>query len=216
MKTAAVARRGKDEAGRTLARDKVFEVAADLFYRKGVRAVGVDAIVKQAEVAKISLYRSFASKDDLVVAYLEERNAAFWRQWDEAFARYRGDPCAQLHAIMSYLAQRTAQPGYRGCPFINYCAEFPESHPGRRVAEANKREWRRRLVVIAEALGAPRPKQLADSLLLLVDGAYAISQTLGGPHGPGQAIVWAAEALVDAQVGAAKGRPPAPSRSSAR
>jgi AcrR family transcriptional regulator len=217
MKTAAVARTGKDEAGRKLARDKVFEVAADLFYRKGVRAVGVDSIVKQADVAKISLYRSFPSKDDLVVAYLEERNAAFWRQWDEAFAGYRGDPRAQLHAIMSYLAQRTTQPGYRGCPFINYCAEFPEaSQPGRRVAESNKREMRRRFAEIAEALGAPRPKQLADSLLLLVEGAYAISQTLGGPHGPGQAIVWAAEALVDAQVGTAKGRSPDQSRFSAR
>ncbi len=195
--------RGKvDAAGRKLARDKVFEVAADLFYRRGIRAVGVDTIVEHADVAKISLYRSFASKDDLIVAYLEDRNEKFWRQWDEAFARHENDPRAQLRAIMRYLAKRTTQPGYRGCPFINYCAEFPEaSHPGRRVAEANKREWRRRLVVIAEALGASRPKQLADSLLLLVEGAYAISQTLGGPEGPGQAIVWAAEALVEAQLG---------------
>jgi AcrR family transcriptional regulator len=206
-----------DAKGRKLARDKVFEVAADLFYREGVRAVGVDTIVKQADVAKISLYRSFASKDDLIVAYLEDRNEGFWRQWDEAFARYRGNPRAQLHAIMSYLAKRTTQPGYRGCPFINYCAEFPETtHPGRRIAEANKREWRRRFLEIAEALGAPRPKQLADSLVLLVEGAYAISQTLGGPQGPGHAIVWAAEALVDAQVGTAKGGSPAQSRASAR
>jgi AcrR family transcriptional regulator len=191
-----------DAAGRKLARDKVFEVAADLFYRQGVRAVGVDTIVKHAGVAKISLYRSFASKDDLIVAYLEDRNEKFWRQWDEAFARHQGNARAQLRAIMSYLAKRTTQPGYRGCPFINYCAEFPDpSHPGRRVAEANKREWRRRLVAIAEALGVPRPKQLADSLLLLVEGAYAISQTLGGLQGPGHAIVWAAEALVDAQLG---------------
>jgi AcrR family transcriptional regulator len=211
MKRSAVTRKGKNDAARRmLARDKVFEVAADLFYRKGVRAVGVDTIVKQADVAKISLYRSFPSKDDLVVAYLEDRNENFWRWWDEAFARHQDDPHAQLRAIMSYLAKRTTQPGYRGCPFINYCAEFPEaSHPGRRVAEANKREWRRRFVEIAQALGAPRPKQLADSLLLLVEGAYAISQTLGGPHGPGHAIVWAAEALVDAQLGTARRRSPA-------
>jgi AcrR family transcriptional regulator len=195
--------RGKrDAAGRKLARDKVFEVAADLFYRQGVRAVGVDTIVKHADVAKISLYRSFASKDDLIVAYLADRNEKFWRQWDETFARREVDPRARLRAIMRYLAKRTTQEGYRGCPFINYCSEFPDtSHPGRRVAEANKREWRRRLVAIAEALEAPRPKQLADSLLLLVEGAYAISQTLGGPQGPGHAIVWAAEALVDAQLG---------------
>lgn len=215
MKRSAVARKGKDEKGRKLARDKVFEVAADLFYRKGVRAVGVDTIVQQADVAKISLYRSFASKDDLVVAYLEDRNENFWRQWDEAFARYQSAPRAQLGAIMRYLAKRTTQPRYRGCPFINYCAEFPEaSHPGRRVAEANKREWRRRFSEIAEAFGAPRPKQLANSLLLLVEGAYAISQTLGGPQGPGHAIVWAAEALLDAQLGASQGRSSTQSRTS--
>ncbi len=195
-------RKAKDESERTLARDKVFDVAADLFYRKGVRAVGVEEIVQRAGVAKISLYRNFASKDDLVVAYLEERNAAFWRQWDENFSRYKDDPGAQLSAIMAYLAQRTTQSGYRGCPFINYCAEFPEaSHPGHKVAEANKREMRRRFIELAERLGAPQPKQLADGLLLLVEGAYAVSQTLGGPKGPGHTIVWAAKALVEAQLG---------------
>jgi AcrR family transcriptional regulator len=207
MTTSSV-RRVKDEPGRKLAHDRVFEVAADLFYRKGIRAVGVEAIVKQAGVAKISLYRSFSSKDDLIVAYLENRNAGFWRQWDGAFARHKNDPHAQLHAIMTFLAHRTTQPGYRGCPFINYCAEFPEPpYPGRQVAEANKREMRRRFVLIAEALGAPQPKQLADGLLLLVEGAYAISQTLGGPKGPGNAIVWAAEALVEMQLGRRKANP---------
>jgi len=182
-----------------MARDKVAAVAADLFYRKGIRAVGVEEIVAQAGVAKISLYRNFASKDDLIVAYLEDRNADFWRQWDEAFSRYERDPHAQLCAIMKYLARRTTQPRYRGCPFINYAAEFPEpSHPGHRVVEANKREWRRRLAHITGALDVARPKQLADSLMLLVEGAYAISQTLGGPKGPGKEIVSAAEALVNA------------------
>jgi AcrR family transcriptional regulator len=193
---------------RKLARDKVFEVAADLFYRKGVRAVGVEAIVKRADVAKISLYRSFPSKDDLVVAYLENRNAAFWRQWDEAFGPYQSDPRGQLREIMAYMARRTTQAGYRGCPFINYCAEFPEPpNPGRKVAEANKLEMRRRFVRISEALGAPRPQQLADGLLLLVEGAYAISQTAGESETPGAATVWAAEALVDAQLRGAKRRP---------
>lgn len=200
-------RKVDDAPQQKLARDKVFDVAADLFYRKGVRAVGVEAIVKRAGVAKISLYRSFPSKDDLVVAYLENRNADFWRQWDDAFARYKGDPHAQLHAIMTYLARRTTQPGYRGCPFLNYCAEFPEPpNPGRQVAEANRGEMRRRFVEIADALGARQPKQLADGLLLLVEGAYAASQTLGGPTGPGNALVWAAEALVAGQLGIGRSR----------
>jgi AcrR family transcriptional regulator len=91
-----------------LARDKVLTVAADLFYRRGIRAVGVEEIVKEAGVAKISLYRDFASKDDLVVADLEDRNAGFWRQRDESFSRYNNDPLGQLRAIMTYLAQRSA------------------------------------------------------------------------------------------------------------
>ena len=182
-----------------LARDKVIAAAADLFYRKGIRAVGVEEIVEAAGVAKISLYRSFRSKDDLIVAYLEARNADFWRQWEEAFSRYERDPQRQLRAIMTHLAQRTTQPGYRGCPFLNYAVEFPErSHPGHRVVEANKREWRRRLAAIAEALGSPRPKQAADGLMLLVEGAYAVSQTLGGPDGPASEIVGAAEAILGA------------------
>jgi AcrR family transcriptional regulator len=189
------------QAGPQLAKDKVFAVAADLFYRKGIHSVGIDEIVRKADVAKISLYRSFASKDDLVVAYLEDRSRTFLRQWDEAFDRYRDNPRAQLCAIMTYIAQRTTQEGYRGCPFINFCAEFPDaSHPGRRVAQATKRALHERFSRLAEALQVRRPKQLADSFLLLVEGAYAISQTLGGgSSGVGHSVVWASEALVDAQ-----------------
>ena len=200
---AAAAKHGRkaDRASEKPARERVFTVAADLFYRKGIRAVGVEEIVNEAGVAKISLYRSFKSKDDLIVAYLEQRNAEFWLQWDERFAPHSDDPRALLDAVMDYLARRTTQAGYRGCPFINYAVEFPEaSHPGHRVVEANKREWRRRFTAIAEALGASKPKLLADSLLLLVEGTYAISQTLGGPKGPGAAISAAAKAMVDGQM----------------
>ena len=184
-----------------LARERVFDAAADLFYRKGIQAVGVEAIVRQAGVAKISMYRGFPSKDALVVAYLVDRSAEFWRQWDAAFGRYDDDPRAQLHAIMRHLARRTTHSGYRGCPFLNFCCEFPPgSHAGRRVAEAAKRELRRRFLRIAEALRAPRPKQLADSLLLMAEGAYGISQSLGGRDSPANAMVWAAQALVEAQL----------------
>jgi AcrR family transcriptional regulator len=200
---AAAAKHGRkaDRATEKPARERVFTAAADLFYRKGIRAVGVEEIVNEAGVAKISLYRSFKSKDDLIVAYLEQRDAEFWLQWEERFAPHSDDPRALLDAVMDYLSRRTTQAGYRGCPFINYAVEFPEaSHPGHRVVEANKREWRRRFTAIAEALGASKPKLLADSLLLLVEGAYAISQTLGGPKGPGAAISAAAKAMVDGQM----------------
>ena len=197
---ATAGKRKTDKAAEKPAGERVFTVAADLFYRKGIRAVGVEEIVNEAGVAKISLYRSFKSKDDLIVAYLERRNTEFWQQWDQRFAPVADDPQALLDAIMEYLARRTTQAGYRGCPFINYAIEFPDrSHPGHQVVAANKREWRRRFVAIAEALGAPKPKLLADGLLLLVEGSYAISQTLGGPKGPGPAITAAAKAIVDGQ-----------------
>jgi AcrR family transcriptional regulator len=198
---ATAARRRTNRAEEQPARERVLAAAADLFYRKGIRAVGVEEIVNEAGVAKISLYRSFKSKDDLIVAYLEQRNVEFWKQWDERFSPFADDPRALIDAIMDLLARRTTSPGYRGCPFINYANEFPDpSHPGRRVVEANKREWRRRLTAIAEALGARKPKLLGDSLLLLVEGTYAISQTFGGPKGPGAAISAATKAMVDAQL----------------
>lgn len=190
------------KTGGPLARDKVFAVAADLFYRKGIHTVGVEEIVKEAGVAKISLYRNFASKDDLVLAYLEDRSRRFLREWDESFDQYRNDPRSQLRAIMAYIAKRTSQSGYRGCPFINFSAEFPDrTHPGRAIARATKQALRERFLRLAEALRVPEPEQLADGFLLLAEGAYALSQTLGGgPDAAGRQVVWASEMLVEAQL----------------
>lgn len=180
--------------------EKVLTAASKLFYNKGIHAVGVEEIVATAEVAKISLYRSFRSKDDLIVAYLESNNETFWKEIDAICSPHEGDPSAELRALMTYIARRTIKPGYRGCPYINYCGEFPDhSHPGHRIAEANKREWHSRLLRIARAIGARDPKRLANGLMLLVEGAYALSQTLNGTGAPGHEIVWAAEALVESQ-----------------
>jgi AcrR family transcriptional regulator len=181
--------------------EKVFEVAAELFYSQSIRAVGVETIVKQAGVAKISLYRSFASKDDLIVAYLDNRNADYWRNVDRIVAKHKDDPRAQLRALIDHVADRATTPGYRGCPFINYAAEFPHAdHPGHRLVDTNKRKMLRRLVGLADAIGAPRSAQLADALFLLIEGAYASSQTLGGRKGPAKALPQAAEALVESHL----------------
>jgi hypothetical protein len=101
---------------------------------------------------------------------------------------------------MTHLVGRTTKKGYRGCPFINFCAEFPDpKHPGRLIARATKAALRERFLRIAATLEAKAPQRLADSLLLLVEGAYAISQTYGGAEGPGHALADAAEALVQSQ-----------------
>jgi hypothetical protein len=109
---------------------------------------------------------------------------------------------------MTYIGERTTRDGYRGCPFINFSGEFPDvAHPGRAVAAATKQALRERFLRLAEALRVPEPKRLADSFLLLVEGAYGISQTLGGgPDGPGHSVVWASEMLVGAQLGAIKSK----------
>jgi AcrR family transcriptional regulator len=185
-------------AGEKRAGDRVFEVAADLFYRESIRSVGVETIVKEAGVAKISLYRSFASKDDLIVAYLRDRNADYWRALDRMMAKEK-DPRGQLRVLVDHIAARATTPGYRGCPFINYAAEFPDAaHPGHQVVEENKQRMRERLVTLAKAMDARASTQLADALFLLIEGAYASSQTLGGRKGPAASLPWAIEALVEA------------------
>jgi len=181
--------------------ERIFEVAADLFYRESIRSVGVETIVQQAGVAKISLYRSFASKDDLIVAYLNDRNETYWRAIDRLLAKRDGDPRAQLRLLVDHIAERTTTPGYRGCPFINYAAEFPDrSHPGHRIAAANKQKMRDRLTGLITAVGIGDAARLADAVFLLTDGAYASSQTLGGRNGPAKVVAWAANALIDAQL----------------
>ena len=182
-------------------RERLLAVAGDLFYRQGIRSAGVDEIVAEANVAKMSLYRSFASKDELAAAYLEERDERYWRWWDSTVARHPGAPRRQLKALFQSLAERTTRPNWRGCPFTNAATEFPEAdHPARKIAEANKRELHRRLRALAGAAGARRPAALADQLVLLFEGAYTCAQTFGA-EGPAKSVAAAAAALVAAQLG---------------
>ena len=87
-------------AGGARARDRIFAAAREMFYRQGIRAVGVESIVAAAGATKMSLYRSFPSKDELVAAYLKERDAVYWQWWDNIMERHAGDPRAQLRALV--------------------------------------------------------------------------------------------------------------------
>src|SRR3546814_7618209 len=93
-------------AGVSDVRERVLSTAAELFYREGVRAVGVDLIVQRAGVAKTSLYRHFRTKDDLVEAFLKREDAEFWEHWDEVARRHAGDPAAELDAHLDWIAER--------------------------------------------------------------------------------------------------------------
>lgn len=178
------------------AREKILETASDLFYRQGVRAVGVDLVVKEAGVAKTSLYRHFRTKDDLIAAFLEREDADFWGQWDSVAQKHPGAPRAELEAHLDWIGARAGRPGYRGCPQINVAAEFPEEHhPARRVAAAHKLELRRRLTAIAEGLGALSPGMLGGQLAVLINGAF-VSSPIFEPDEARRLLRSAADALV--------------------
>lgn len=182
------------------ARQRILEAAAEMFYRDGVRAVGIDAIIARSGVAKMSLYRNFPSKDALVAAWLDDRNAFFWRRWDKAEAAGAGGPRDRLEAILDMVAATASQPRWRGCPFLNTGTEFPEpDHPARAIIRAHKQGVRDRLRALAAAAGAHDPDLLAQQLQLLIDGAYAIGQSLG-PEGPARTVAGAGRALVAAQI----------------
>ena len=171
-------------AGPADVRNRILETASALFYREGVRAVGVDLVVERAGVAKTSLYRHFGTKDDLIAAFLAREDADFWSTWDRVAAQHAGNAARELDAHLGWIGERVSRPNYRGCPQINVAAEFPDiDHPARKVAAAHKRQMRRRLKGIAERLGATRPDELAGQLSLLINGAFVSSQVFA----PGEA-----------------------------
>jgi len=184
-----------------LAADRIRRSARQLFYRHGIRAVGVDAIVAEAGVTKPSLYRSFPSKDELAASYLRDYEAEFWRRFEAAVQAHPGDPRAQVLAYFAGLSERaTRGPGYRGCGLSNAAVEYPEAgHPARLVSVAHKRELRERLAAMARGMGARDPQALGDGLLLLMEGAFVSGQIFGA-DGPAAHLRVAAERLIQASL----------------
>jgi AcrR family transcriptional regulator len=182
------------------ARRRILDTASEMFYRDGIRAVGIDTIIARSGVAKMSLYRNFPSKDALVTAWLEDRNRFFWRRWDKAETSRAGDSRGQLEAILDMIAATVSHPKWRGCPFLNTGTEFPEPrHPARAVILAHKRAVRERLRGLAAGARARDPDLLAQQLQLLIDGAYATGQSLG-PGGPAKTVASAGRALIATQI----------------
>src|SRR5271163_2380275 len=156
-------RRGAPRRGEPSARERLIEIAIELFYPEGIRAIGIDTVIARSGVSKSSLYRTFASKDELIAAFAEEQNRRFWEWWDEIASRYAGAPRKQIEALFEGIADLIANPQFRGCPFINLATEFPDQrHRGTAIACSNKREVGKRLRRLARALGARDPGKLSD------------------------------------------------------
>ncbi|MES1923830.1 TetR/AcrR family transcriptional regulator [Salinisphaera sp. T31B1] len=186
-------------------RDRIFAAACELFYWQGVRAVGVDAIVSAAGTNKMSFYRAFASKDDLVAAYVRQEVEDSLAHWQAILDAHAGDALAQARAFFKAHLTETCAEASRGCPLSNVAVELSETqHPARAIIEEYKSEMRHRFRKLAGEMGTPTPDALGDTLMLLWEGAYLSPLTFHAQRGPAQHVADAAEAVIKAFVPAAQ------------
>lgn len=186
-----------EAAGKVRPRERIVETATGLFRRHGIRGIGVDAIAEAAGTNKMTLYRHFGSKDELVAECLRLQAKSGEKKWADLEAAYPGQPRAQLSGWIQLTADYIARTG-QGCDLANTAIELHEDdHPARAVIEEYKKAHRDRLAAVCRAAGAVDPDLLADTLSLLVEGARVSRQSVG-PEGPCSRFVRAAEAAVEA------------------
>jgi AcrR family transcriptional regulator len=179
-------------------RQRILAAAGELFYRHGIRAVGVDSIAEAAGTNKMTLYRHFASKDELVAEYLRQQAAKAEVFWAALEAQHPGDPLAQVRAWLAAMAAHVADCNARGCPLANAAVELPEKdHPARVVIEECKRRQRDALIRLCDTAGLSDPEMLADEFLLLIEGARVTAQSMGA-DGLDARLMRMSEALIAA------------------
>lgn len=182
--------------GRISPRDRIIAVARDLFYRHGIRAVGVDAVAEAASTNKMTLYRHFASKDQLVAEYLRCLAGDADGVWAKLESQFPGNPREQLGAWVETMAEHVSNRDERGCPLANAAVELPEKqHPARQVIEDFKRAQRERLAGLCRAAKLSDPQLLADELFLLLEGARVTAQSMGADN-PGAHLVRMADVMI--------------------
>ena len=187
-----------DKAEKIPPRERILAVAGELFYRNGIRAVGVDAIAEAAGTNKMTLYRHFSSKDELVAEYLRQAAKGEAASWDRLQAQHPGDPLAQLRAWLKDMAGHVVNRNERGCPLVNAAVELADKdHPARRVIEECKAASRARVIGLCRAAGLKEPEQLADELNIMLEGARVTAQSVGA-DGLGARLKRMSEALIAA------------------
>jgi len=186
-------------------RERIISTARDLFRKHGIRGIGVDAIAEAAGTNKMTLYRHFGSKDDLIVACLRDvarEVDAIWARFEQ---EYEDDPLGELNAWVRVGAECVVGDG-RGCDLANAAVELAESdHPARHVIEEFKRDQRNRLADLCRKAGVDKAELLADTLSLLLEGARVSRQSVGA-EGPAARFVAIGEAVIAAFVGEGQAR----------
>jgi len=161
-------------------RERILAVARELFYRRGIHAVGVDAIAEAAGTNKMTLYRHFSSKDELVAACLRELVAEIDADWDAIASAHPDDPKGELGAWFQHLGHWFIRESGRGCALANAAIELPDQdHPARQVIREHKSAVRERLVRLCRDAGLRDPEAVASQVFLICEGARVAAQSLG-------------------------------------
>lgn len=163
----------RQQIGKSEARQRIVETAERLFYAEGVRAVGIDRIIAEAQVAKMTLYNHFPSKDALILAVLEFREAKFDAMFETWMGRHLAAGMNRLQAFFAALKDWFKSPGFRGCMFINSCVELADAqHAASKFSAQHKERFHEMLrESITEYTGSRVADRVAPAIALLVEGA---------------------------------------------
>ena len=173
-------------------RTRILDAASSLFYTEGIRAVSADRIIAAAGTTKVTFYRYFRTKEDLVVAYLQAQSERI----RAAAENLSPDPCTGLLELAGAMGAETCLPGFRGCPFINAAAEYPDAgSPVRAVIQAHRQWLHTEVSGRLQQLGAADPGSLADQLMMLRDGAM-VHGYVADPAGVSAALTSGGRALL--------------------
>jgi AcrR family transcriptional regulator len=161
------------------ARDRIVAVATRLFYKHGIRAVGVDLVIAESGVAKTTLYKHFRSKDELIAECLTRLDERYFK-WFEAEVSQRSDSApGRLVAMFDVLDEWFQSPDFRGCAFINAAVELDPEHPAREAITHHKRRSRDLFDRLLSETGTERASELSDHLMLLMEGAIVTALVEG-------------------------------------
>jgi len=161
-------------------RERILVAAGDLFHKQGIRGVGVEAIAEAAQTNKMTLYRYFASKDELITEWVRGMIAHKEEDWKDLNARYRGDPEGQLKEWSRRIAAKLRAMEERGSALGNAFAELPDpNHPARRVMQEHKVREHKRVVRLCKAAGFPDPGFSANLFTMMLEGAHSCGTCVG-------------------------------------
>jgi len=189
------------KAAKSEAKQRLLEAADRLFYQEGIRSVGIDRVIAEASVAKMTLYTHFPSKDDLILAVLQFREQQLLEFFGSAMKRHAKRRKNKLSAFFAALKDWFQSPGFRGCAFQNAAVELADpAHPASKFARDHKRRFADMLSSLVEDSLGKRATKLAPAINLLVEGAIMVAVVQGNPDAA--TVAWtAAERLATGEKG---------------